>query len=133
MLPMGPPARADCGPPGGPVVTCAPPGTGGYFGPFDDNLTVNIQLGTTVTDNGNPASILVQNGNTITNNGTVQATGNADGIEARDNNKVSNNGAIQVVDDNAIELFNQPAVAAQPNVVNNGSITISGSAASTTS
>lgn len=124
MLPMGSPARADCAL-SLTTVTCAPPGTGAYDHPFQDNLTINVQSGATVNDDGT-AGILVQNGNTITNDGTVQATGGADGIEARDNNKVTNNGSIQVVNGNAIELFDNAALPANPNVTNNGTITVTG-------
>jgi hypothetical protein len=70
------PARADCQPnsasaASGQTVNCtgnAP--TGFQAGAGVNNLTVNVQPGATVHDNGTVA-IGVNNNNTVTNNGTV--------------------------------------------------------------
>lgn len=116
------PARADCLL-NGSTVTCAPPGTGGYQNATGDDFTVNVQSGTTVTDNGT-AAILLRDRNTITNNGTVTATGNADGINAGADNTVTNNGGISVVDGYAIRLGSNTTLPAAANVTNNGTITV---------
>jgi uncharacterized protein with beta-barrel porin domain len=44
----------------------------------------------------------------------------------RNNNTVTNNGSIQVVDGNALELFSNTALPTNPNVTNNGTITVTG-------
>lgn len=116
------PARADCFLSGS-TVTCMPPGTGGYQNASGDGLTVNVQSGTTVIDNGT-AAILLRDRNTITNNGTVTATGNADAINAGADNTVTNNGSISVVDGNAIKLGTNTSLPSAANVTNNGAITV---------
>ncbi|MFN3656117.1 MAG: autotransporter domain-containing protein [Pseudolabrys sp.] len=77
----------------GSTITCSPPGTGGYSDPAGDNLTLNVQTGTTVVDNGF-AAIELRDFNTITNNGTISAGDNAAGIYVDDDNTIRNNGTI---------------------------------------
>ncbi|MGN6572811.1 MAG: autotransporter outer membrane beta-barrel domain-containing protein [Pseudolabrys sp.] len=104
-------------------MTCSPPGTGGYLNAAGDNLTVNVQSGATVNDNG-LAAILLRDRNTITNNGTVTATGATDAINAGADNTVTNNGSITAADGNAIKLGTNTSLPAAANVTNNGTITI---------
>src|SRR6185312_2388513 len=115
-------ARADCFV-NGSTITCSSPGTGGYQNAAGDNLTVNVQQGATVTDNGT-AAILLRDRNTITNNGTVTATSTADAINAGADNIVTNNGSISAADGNAIKLGTNASLPAAANVTNNGTITI---------
>jgi outer membrane autotransporter protein len=112
------PALADCtpaSPVSGDTVTCAPPGTGGFAaGVGVNNLTVNVQSGTTVSA---PFAIVVNTGNTVTNNGTI--TAGAIGIGSLvDDNNVINNGSIQVGDGSAIFLNNLGSAT------NNGTISL---------
>ena len=116
------PARADCLPSGPNAVTCAPPGTGGYVA-TSDGVTVTVQPGATVNDDGTQG-ISLNNTSAVTNNGTVNAasafstgivlsgTGNtvtigttgviavtgdyATGINSNGANQITNNGTIYV-------------------------------------
>jgi len=115
-------ARADCFL-NGSTITCSSPGTSGYQDATGDNLTVNVQTGATVTDNGT-AAILLRDRNTITNNGTVTATSTADAINAGADSSVTNNGSISAADGNAIKLGTNASLPAAANVTNNGTITI---------
>jgi len=141
-------ARADCQPTAADNVTVnctanngpqtTPVGTGN-----EDNVTVNVQNGATVDvsansgtsaislNNGNTVTnagtivvdgssatgILVNNNNLIINNGTIIATGGAFGIDALNGNTVINNGTIRVG-----EFGAGISVCCDNTVVNNGSI-----------
>lgn len=97
MLPEA--ARADCFLTGS-TVTCLPPGTNGYFDPTGDNLTLTVQPGTTVVDNGFSA-ILLRDSNRITNDGTIAAGDNAAAIYVGDRSNIINNGTITAGADGA--------------------------------
>jgi outer membrane autotransporter protein len=91
-------AWADCQPDpaaSGQTVTCAGNDPDGFTaGAGVNNLTVNVQPGATVQDNGLQA-IGVNNGNGVTNNGAINAaTDLAIGILATDNNVITNAGSI---------------------------------------
>jgi len=92
-------ARADCFL-NGATVTCMPPGTNGYFDPTGDNLTLTVQPGTTVVDNGFSA-ILLRDSNRITNDGTIAAGDNAAAIYVGDRSNIINNGTITAGADGA--------------------------------
>jgi uncharacterized protein with beta-barrel porin domain len=119
------PALADCNPsnPGSNTsVTCAPPGTDGVNAPASDNVTLTIQPGTVVIDNGTQAIKLNDNAN-VTNNGTISAGDNAAGIIVHDNsvgtNAITNNGTISAGDNGAgISVHNGN------NIINRGTITV---------
>ena len=125
-------ARADCTPgnPGnGATVTCAVPGTAGLVaGAGVDGLTINVQPGATVTDNG-LVGIQINSNNTVTNNGSIIAGDNAAGIAINttlpgpfDNNTVVNNGFMQAgINSTAIFLDSNGAVT------NNGTIQLGNS------
>ena len=117
-LPLAPtPARADCFLSGS-TITCTAPGTGGYSDGGGDNLTLTVQPGTTVVDDGFSA-ILLRNRNTITNNGTITAGDAAAGIFVSDNNTIRNNGIITAGADGAGIVGNDGN-----SIINAGSITI---------
>lgn len=111
------PASADCFLSGS-TITCVSPGTNGYADAAGDNLTLTVQPGTTVVDNGLSA-IQLRDGNTVTNNGTITAGDNAAGILVDDDNTIQNNATISAGANGAgINGDNRNAVT------NAGSITV---------
>lgn len=92
-------ARADCFLDGS-TITCTAPGTTGYSDPGGHHLTLTVQPGTTVVDDGFSA-IWLGDHNTITNNGTIAAGDNAAGIVINNDNTITNNGTITAGADGA--------------------------------
>lgn len=114
-------ARADCQPDAavsGQTVTCSGTDANGFAaGGGVTNLTVNVQTGATVNDNGT-AAINVNDTNVVTNNGTVSAASGLTGINGGNFNTVTNNGAVTVIDNGlGISMLNNNTIA------NNGTIT----------
>src|ERR1700726_1718859 len=105
------PAWADCGPNSasavsGQTVNCtgiAP--TGFQAGAGVNTLTVNVQSGATVQDNG-AVAIGVNNGNTVTNNAGITAGAPANGIASGDSNIIANSGTIAAGDSGTGILVN---------------------------
>lgn len=85
-------ASADCFLSGS-TITCVSPGTNGYADAAGDNLTLTVQPGTTVVDNG-VSAIELRNGNLVTNNGAITAGDNAAGIVLNNDNTIRNNTTI---------------------------------------
>ncbi|MDI1345852.1 MAG: hypothetical protein PSV22_17375, partial [Pseudolabrys sp.] len=110
-------ASADCFLSGS-TITCMAPGTNGYADAAGDNLTLTVQPGTTVVDNGLSA-IELRNGNLVTNNGAITAGDNAAGILLNNDNTIQNNATISAGADGAgISAGNRNAAT------NSGTITI---------
>jgi uncharacterized protein with beta-barrel porin domain len=85
----------------GQTVTCTGPDTvGGFDAGALNNLTVNVQPLAIVNDNGVAAAAIVLNDtNSVTNNGTVTTLNpNVNGINFGNFNFVTNNGTIAVLD-----------------------------------
>ncbi|PIT05063.1 protein with a C-terminal OMP (outer membrane protein) domain containing protein [Bradyrhizobium nitroreducens] len=87
------PARAQCAPDpaaSGQTVTCSGTDTNGFAaGGGVNGLTVNVLAGATVSDNGT-AAISVNDGNTITNAGTLSVGASGTAIFGGQNNTVTN-------------------------------------------
>lgn len=93
MLPFAvSPAAADCSL-NGSTITCTAPGTSGYINPAGSNLSLTVQPGASLVDNG-LAAIKLRNNNVITNDGTIAAGDNAAGILINNDNTIQNNATI---------------------------------------
>jgi uncharacterized protein with beta-barrel porin domain len=92
-------ANAQCVPDpatSGQTVTCSGLVAGGFAAiPGVDSLTVNVQPGATVGDNGT-AAINLNDFNTVTNNGTLNADAFLVGLNFGNSNTVTNNDTIAV-------------------------------------
>jgi uncharacterized protein with beta-barrel porin domain len=121
LLPGVSAAHAQCTPDpavSGDTVTCTGNDPNGFAaGGGVNNLTVNIQPGATVQDNGT-AAIAVNDGNTVTNRGAVTAADNLTGITGLNANTFVNIGAINL-GQNAIGL----SVGDSSAVTNSGAVT----------
>jgi uncharacterized protein with beta-barrel porin domain len=117
------PANAQCTPDpasSGQTVTCSGvDGNGFAAGAGVNNLTVNVQSGALVNDNGS-ASITVNDSNTVTNSGTLAPASGLIGISAGSFNAITNNLIITVVDGTGISAINSNTI------VNNSLINASG-------
>ncbi len=103
------PAQAQCLQ-SGQTVTCTGNDPDGFAaGGGDNNLTVNVQPGANVFDNGTDA-IFLNDGNTVTNRGTVTAAGTASGIASANSNTINNVGTIAVVNGVAISVQDNSTV-----------------------
>jgi hypothetical protein len=80
--------------PSGATVTCTGTDTIGVGNLTQDNVTVTVQPGASITLGDNAINIGLNDNNVVTNNGTISADANAFGIRVRNNNTVTNNGAI---------------------------------------
>ncbi len=91
------PAQAQCAPDpaaSGQTVTCTGNDPDGFAaGGGVNNLTVNVQPGANVFDNGTDA-IFLNDGNTVTNRGTVTAGDITNGITGGNSNTIANIGTI---------------------------------------
>jgi uncharacterized protein with beta-barrel porin domain len=115
-------AWADCQPDpatSGQTVTCSGTDTNGFVAaPGVNNLTVNVQTGATVQDNG-VVAIGVNNSNTVTNNGAILGGIDILGIAAEDNNTITNSGTITA------GLLSTGIIADSNNIItNSGTITL---------
>jgi uncharacterized protein with beta-barrel porin domain len=114
-------AHAVCAPDpatSGQTVTCTGNDADGFLaGGGVDNLTVNVQPGATVADNGNVA-IGVNDGNTLTLRGAITAANTLTGVSAVNNNSIVNSGSV-VVGTSGTGI----AVADNNNITNNAGVT----------
>jgi uncharacterized protein with beta-barrel porin domain len=113
-------ANAQCVPDpatSGQTVTCSGLVPGGFeAGAGVNNLTVNVQPGATVGDNGT-AAIGLNDSNVVTNNGTLNADAFLTGLSVGNSNTVTNNDTISVGESaTGIGALNNNSIA------NNGSI-----------
>ncbi len=119
-------ARADCAVTAPNVITCAPPGTGGFGTGVEDGQTITVNSDATLS----PVGIDVRDNNVITvdTGGTIDTTGaGGDGIAANDGNTIVNNGTITV--DGAgdgIQVGTGDADRDTVDVQNNGTINVTG-------
>ncbi len=114
-------AQADCAPDpatSGQTVTCSGADADGFAaGGGVTNLTVNVLIRATVSDNGT-ASINVNNTNIVDNDGTVSAGSGLTGINGGNFNTVVNNGTVTVIGNGfGVSLLSNNTVT------NNGTIT----------
>jgi uncharacterized protein with beta-barrel porin domain len=111
--PIGGSATVNCTADGGTQTTQVGSGT-------EDGRTVNVQSGATIDVSGTGANgIWLQDGNTITNAGTI-IVDNGAGILARDGNTITNIGSI-IAGDNGAGIVVQNG---NPLVINRGSIAV---------
>ncbi|HEY6254499.1 MAG TPA: hypothetical protein VIY51_01775, partial [Xanthobacteraceae bacterium] len=99
MLVATSPARANCTPvaANGVTVTCTGTDTTGVGTGAENNVTVNVLQGASITVGNFTPDIYLNSGNTVTNNGTVVTGTGAFGIDGQgSNNTLINNGAITV-------------------------------------
>ncbi|HEY6255547.1 MAG TPA: hypothetical protein VIY51_07100, partial [Xanthobacteraceae bacterium] len=87
------PAFADCQPPAsnGATVTCTGNDTTGVGNGTQNNVTVNVLSGASITLGIGAIDINLSNNNTITNNGTL-VVGSGIGISAKNGSTITNNG-----------------------------------------
>jgi len=111
------PARADCTV-AGTIVSCAPPGTGGYRAGFGVNNLSVTNTGAIIVGDFD-VGLGVNNGNAVNNAGTIRAGDGSLGIDGRNANSVINNGSIIVGGFQAAGIQVQDN---SPSVVNNGTI-----------
>ena len=93
-------AYADClpsAPVNGDVVICASPGNVGLVSSANF-LTVIVQPGATVIDDGVSVAISVAGVNTVINNGTIAVAPGMTAIETGDRNLIVNNNIINIGD-----------------------------------
>ncbi|MBO4221118.1 autotransporter domain-containing protein [Bradyrhizobium neotropicale] len=114
------PAHAQCVPDpatSGATVICSGLVPGGFAaGAGVNNLTVNVQSGATVGDNGTVA-IGLNDSNTVSNNGTLNADAFLTGLSVGNSNTVTNNDTISV-GESAIGI----AALHNNSIANNGNI-----------
>jgi uncharacterized protein with beta-barrel porin domain len=99
MLLLASPAWSACVPngaavPSGATVSCTGVDTSGVGNGTQNNVTVTVQPGASITLGNNAADIFLNDGNVVSNGGTITAGDNAFGIRVGNNNIVRNNGAI---------------------------------------
>jgi uncharacterized protein with beta-barrel porin domain len=126
MLLAASPARSACVPngptvPSGSTVNCTGTDTTGVGDGTQNNVTVTVQPGASITLGDNAIDIQLNDNNVVTNNGTIAAGINSFGIQVRSNNSITNNGAITLgAGSVGIRAFGNDAV------VNTGSAFING-------
>jgi uncharacterized protein with beta-barrel porin domain len=114
-------AKAACAPDpalSGQTITCSGTDADGFqAGAGVNSLTVNVQPGATVNDNG-AVAIGLNDSNAVTNNGTIAAAAGATGLSVGNSNTVTNNSVV-TTGVGGIGVFGLDA----NQITNNGSVT----------
>src|SRR5665213_1610521 len=126
LLSSARPAEAACAPPAsdGVTVTCTGADVTGVGNGTQNNVTVNVQPGATITLGNNATAINLNNTNQITNNGALNLGTGSTGVLVNGSNNTLTNGGGITAGNNGTGFNAASAAGTGNNLTNNGSITL---------